>query len=150
MPTPDLVALALRPLPRDGVMRQRRALAGALALALIWSLLWGGWHRALHADHLAHARAQVPVIAAGSSLANGRAVAPASSQEPAAPDATGHEAGSEDCRLLDQLLLVDALASVPVLADAPPTEAAACPSVDPATAAARAPLPYQARAPPAP
>lgn len=129
---------------REGVARLRRGVAGGLVLALVWSLLWGGWHRALHGDPLAHARASA--YATVHALAHG--LAPASSHETADHDATGHEAGSEDCRLLDQLLLVDALVSVPTLVADVPGHTAACKSVDPAAVATAALRAYQARAPP--
>jgi hypothetical protein len=150
MLVPDNVVATLRTLPQEGVTRQRRALAGALALALLWSLLWGGWHRTLHGDPLASAQARQHALTNGAVLPVGghTAAAPTSSQQPAAHDATGHEAGSEDCRLLDQLLLGDALVFGATLAAVLPVETVACPSVDSAAVAARETLSYQARAPP--
>ena len=133
---------------RGSMTRLKTGLAGALALALVWSLLWGGWHRAMHGGAPAHPAADATGLAAMHASAPSKADAGPGTKLWPGHDESGHEAGSDDCRLLDQASLGDALATaLPVVGSPPPA-----PDTVPASSHLRIavvdPLAYQARAPP--
>lgn len=152
-------ASASRRQPPSGAMsRLTPGLAGALALALVWSLLWGGWHRALHGGVPPHPAQDVPAWSAmqasvpgvaGAAPGTARAVSPvAAGHDASGHDAFGHQAGSDDCRLLDQASLADALATaLPVVLPPLPAPGTTL-AVERQRIAAIDPPAYQARAPP--
>ena len=109
-------------------------------VALLWAQGLGVWHHTVHA----------PALAAWGAVASAGPASDRSDQATAASYRSPwhHTANSADCRLLDQLLLADGVATpalAPAVLPAAPVLLAAARVAPPALAAAR---PYQARAPP--
>lgn len=123
--------------PRTSLPARRRW-ATWLVVALLWAQGLGAWHHTVHAPGL-KAPGAAGVVAAASVGYTAR--------DHSAP--LHHTANSADCRLLDQLLLTDGLATpaaAPAVLPALLAPAMCTPVAQVALAASR---PYLARAPPA-
>lgn len=119
--------------------RPRLWQAWLLAVLLLAAQALGLAHRVAHAPGLAHQTGHPPAAAhavqASAAHADGHA--------------SGHEAGSPDCRLIDQLAHADALCGAASLPPALPRTAAIAPAVPGLALPSRGAAAYLARAPPA-
>lgn len=111
----------------------RRWLLGGLLVSWLLALWLGAWH------HGQHAGLAPPVNATTTA-----------SQTASSPGADGldHDAGSQLCRLLDHLLLADALPIQPALSACSPAGLSLAPAPAPVSPPAATLRLYQARAPP--
>jgi len=110
----------------------RRHWAAWLLIALLWAQGLGVWHHTVHTPGLKSLRIAAEAEARG----------------PVYSSPLHHTANSADCRLLDQLLLADGVAAVPLALRVLPAEAAAALGAPVTQAALAALRPYLARAPP--